>query len=112
MMAKYLPFCILTFALLVCSLNSYSQNNKMTSRKTVFFRVTAPDGSWVRACVYEGGMLKIKDISTGMQAAFLPIINNSDENITMEVYQIINTSSGENLVQVESQPMGLQSSIS
>jgi hypothetical protein len=112
MKAKYQPLGFLAIAILLFFfLDSYSQNRNIYSSKTIALRITVSDGTWVKASVAEGGMLTIRDEKAGELFAFLPIISNSESNIiTLVIYRAINTKSGHNLLQIDSQKMTLHSS--
>jgi hypothetical protein len=113
MKSKCLLVAMFMASLLGCSPNVSPQVSELVLNKTVVLKVRTPDGTWVEACVAEGGMLKIKDENTGAHVALSPVITNSkgESSIAILTYHVINSSLGERLVLVDSQLMALHTSV-
>lgn len=88
----------------ICSQERVAKlDSKVKRENIVALRVTAPNGSWARITVREGGELRVRDSQSGMSLAFLPVVDSAARDIVaVKVFQIVQDSVGEKLYELES----------
>src|ERR1044071_5264761 len=66
--------------------NNEGRNQYAASQNSVMIKITRPNGKWVKACVQEGGTLKIKNEATNEYLILIPSLNNNDNKTTVRLY--------------------------